>query len=92
MDNAVAVRKIKEVFKEKYPELEVTRVIEYREKNMYVVKAVPKEHFKDRNEWLDGTFSVDMKSLGTINGFQPMKNDPKTFFSLPTNRVIFKRP
>lgn len=90
MDNSVVAMRIKNLFKEKYPELEILRVIDYREKNIYVIRAVPKKHFEDRNKWLDGTYSVDMKTF-KIGGFQPMSNDPKTFFSIPKNRVIFQR-
>lgn len=88
----MAVKRINMLFEKEYPDKMIMNIIDYREKGIYVVRAVPKKEEQNRNKWLDGAFSVDMKTFKVINGFQPMHNDPKTFFGLPQDRVIYKRP
>lgn len=69
----------------------IISVFDYREKGIYVVKAVPTDRVNEADEWLDCLFKVDNKTLKQIDAFQPMDNDPKTYFSLPSSRMIYER-
>lgn len=81
--------KIDSEFHKKFPDKTITRITDYREKGIYVIAAVPNDKISERKQWLDGMYSMDMKTYKIVGGFQPLSNDPKTYFNLKPDRHIF---
>ena len=78
-------------FAKVYPNKEVLQIVDFREKGIYVVFAIPKNQIEDRKEWLDGLHSVDMDTLKIVDGFQPLDNDSLLLLSLGKDRIIYKK-
>lgn len=81
---------IKLAFKKQFPNLTITKVIDYDHKNVYVIMAVPSNRQKDAKSWLDGLYAMDKNSLGVLGAFNPIKNDPEVYFNLPSSSVIYE--
>ena len=88
MNNNTIIASIKSLFKKEFPYKTVLRIVDYKEKNCYVVFAIPTDKLDKRDEWLDGLHSVD-KNTKKINGFQPMDNNPEIYFNLPKERTLY---
>ena len=73
-----------------FPGKTVLQIIDYAEKGIYTVRAVPNNRVKDADKWLDGIYSVKKNDLTKFDGFQPMMNDPEIYFNLPEDRIIYK--
>lgn len=84
------VKAIFDEFAKVYPYKKILQIVDYREKGLYVVFAVPKDQVQNRGKWLDGLHSVDMKTHKIVDGFQPLDNDPDLFFSLGRDRIIYQ--
>lgn len=73
--------------KKLFPGKTVLSIVDYAEKNIYVVHAVPKG--KENEKWLDGNYAVSRTTLDIAGGFASLDNEPEVFFNLPKDRVIY---
>lgn len=66
----------------------ITKIVDYREKNIYVVYIA---NTNDPNATLlDGMYAVDNKSYAVKSVFNPLLNDPKKYFKLLPKRTIYE--
>lgn len=77
----------------KFPNKSIMKIIDYAEKNLYVVYAIPKGREKDAGRWLDGIYGVDKTSMKIVPDFSVVnfKYEPQILNNLPEDRIIFER-
>lgn len=78
-------------YKKQKPGQTILKIIDYDHKNIYVILSVPSNRIKEADKWMDGMFTMDKDSLKILGGFNPMKNDPAAFFSLPESATIYTK-
>jgi len=84
------INNISKIVKEYFTNNTVFSITDYKEKNKFVIFAVPNDQVNNADQWTDGLYSIDKRTF-EVNGFNPLLNDPYIYFNLPKDRIIYKR-
>lgn len=85
------VEKLNKVIQKELPDKEIVQIVDYKDKGLYVVCAVPKKLVSDKNEWVNQFYSFDRKTLKYLGAFTSMVNDINTYFDVPGVKVLYRR-
>ncbi|MBP5593900.1 MAG: hypothetical protein J6Y02_00865 [Pseudobutyrivibrio sp.] len=90
MSNNEILFKVKRTIRSRFPNQEVVKIIDYPEKSIYVVWVVPKGLINNKDEWMDSLYAIDKDTFKFYGSFNPLANDPDTYFNLSKDQVIFE--
>ena len=89
MNKNTILARIKSEFNKQMPDKTIIYIIDYDEKGIYVIHAVPTDKANKDNKWMDGMYSMDKDSFEIVGGYVPPV-DGLEIFDLPKERTIYQ--